>query len=96
MDPALAIAHAAGLPYSGLRDVTPDARLLRYVPPRVAREQKVVPVVLVGDTLKVASATAHPDLHAVTDAFPGLTIDLVVAPEPEMDAVLGRLEARVP
>lgn len=88
---ALAIALDAGLPYTGLRDFTPDPRLFSYVPPALAAREVVVPVILVGDTLKVASARPKPDLSLVRSRFPYLTVDIVIAPATEIDLALQRV-----
>lgn len=88
---ALAIALDAGLPYTGLRDFTPDPKLFSYVPLSLATREVVVPVILVGDTLKVASARPDPDLSLVRSRFPYLSIDIVIAPAPEIDLALQRV-----
>lgn len=88
---ALALALDAGLPYTGLRDFTPDPKLFHYVPPSLAAREVVVPVILVGDTLKVASARAKPDLSLVRSRFPYLSVDIVIAPATEIDLALQRI-----
>lgn len=90
---ALAVALAAGIEFTGLRDFTPDPRLFAYVPATLASRECVVPVILVGDTLKVASARADPDLSLVRSRFPYVTLDIVAAPASEIEAALRRLPA---
>jgi hypothetical protein len=51
----------------------------------------VGPVILVGDTLKVASATPDPDLSVVRSRFPYLAVDIVIAPAAQIDQALRRL-----
>ncbi len=88
---ALATALNAGIGYTGLRDFVPDPKLCHYVPAALAAREKVVPVILVGDTLKVASATTDPDLSVVRQRFPYLALDIVIAPAAEIDHALHRL-----
>jgi hypothetical protein len=88
---ALATALDAGIGYTGLRDFVPDPKLCHYVPAALAAREKVVPVILVGDTLKVASATPDPDLSVVRSRFPYLAVDIVIAPAAEIDQALQRL-----
>lgn len=92
MDDALRLALESGLPYTGLRGFDVDPRLLRYIPLQHAAKAQVVPVILIGDTLKVASATADPDLAAIRKAFPNLRLDVVIAPAAEIAASLHRAE----
>lgn len=88
---ALAVALDAGLGYTGLRGFVPDPKLFHYVPAALAARERVVPVVLVGDTLKVASARPDPDLSLVRSRFPYVTVDIVIAPAAEIDQALQRL-----
>jgi hypothetical protein len=88
---ALAIAMGSGLAYSGLRDFRPDPKLFHYVPPALAARESVVPVILVGDTLKVASARPDPDLSLVRSRFPYLSVDIVIAPAGEIAQALQRI-----
>jgi hypothetical protein len=89
---ALALSLSTGLPYTGLREFTPDPKLFRYVPLGLAADQQIVPIVLVGDTLKLASASPHPDLSLLHSRFPYLTVDIVLAPGSEIDRVLQRVQ----
>ena len=94
MDDALRIAIEAGLPYTGLRDLTPDDRLWRYVPLGYALEHQVVPMRLDGDVLHVAAATPHPDLSPLAARFPKLQLALNIAPEHEIHAALARAQGQ--
>lgn len=85
---ALLAAARHGLPFTGLRRFEPDPRLFRYVPREVAARERVVPVVLVDAALKVASAHPDPDLSLVRARFPSLALDIVLAPEGEIDVAL--------
>lgn len=94
MDDALRIALDAGLPYSGLRDFTPDPRLWRYVPLGYAVEHRVVPMRLVGNVLHLAAATSAPDLSPLAARFPNLAMTLTIAPEHEIHAALARAQGQ--
>lgn len=87
---ALEAAQRHGLAYTGLRGFGPDPRLFRYLPLELALAERVLPVVLVGDTLKVASARPDPDLSLLRERFPYLDLDIVLAPAGELDAALRR------
>ena len=89
---ALDLALRSGLPYTGLRDFEPDARLFHYVPLPFAVQQRVLPLLIVGDTLKVAAAAPDPDLSLLKTRFPYLAVDIVIAPGPEIDRVLERAQ----
>jgi len=69
---ALALSLRTGLPYTGLRGFTCDPKLLLYVPMAMAVAERVVPVILVGDRLKLASAGPHPNLHLLSVRLPYL------------------------
>jgi hypothetical protein len=77
-----------GLPYTGLRGFDVDPRMWLYVPHVVALAQQVVPMILIGDRLQVASATPEPDLSVVRRHFPMLEIDVTIAPAAEIRRVL--------
>jgi hypothetical protein len=89
---ALDVALRNGLPYTGLRDFEPDPRLFHYVPLTYALANKLMPLLIVGDTLKLASAAPNPDLSLLRKRFPALTVDIVIAPGPEIDRVLERAQ----
>lgn len=88
--PALALALEHGLAFTGLRGFTVDPRLLHYVSRTEAEARCVVPVVLVGDTLKLASATPDPDLAFLRARFPALRVEVVLAPRSAIEAALAR------
>jgi hypothetical protein len=85
---ALGLALRHGLPFTGLRDFELNPRLFSYLPTGIALAERTVPLLLVDDHLKVASATPHPDLRVVRERFPFLTIDVLVAPADEVELVL--------
>jgi hypothetical protein len=87
---AMAVALDAGLGYTGLRDFEPDPKLFHYLPPALAARERTVPVILVGDRLKVASSRPDPDLSLVRQRFPYLTVDIVIAPAVEIERALQR------
>lgn len=88
---ALALALEHGLEYTALRDFVPDARLFAYVPASLAAREGVVPIILIGDTLKVAASRLDPDLSLVSSRFPYMTLSMVVAPATEIAAALTRV-----
>lgn len=81
---ALELAVRSGRRYTGLRGFIPDPRLFLYVPLATALAERVCPLVLVEDSLKVASAYLDPDLLAVETRFPNLELELVLAPRSEI------------
>jgi glycosyltransferase XagB len=91
MDEAVRIAFEAGLPFTGLRDFRPDERLWRRVAPEWAARERVVPLLVVGGRLKLASVRADPDLSALAGAYAG--VDVVIAPAAEIDAALADVAA---
>jgi MshEN domain len=93
---ALELALETDTPYTGLRDFTPDYKLFHYLPATVARSEQVVPLLLIGDSLKVAAARPDPDLTVIQGRFPALTVDIVIAPAAEIAAALERMQPEVP
>lgn len=85
---AVELALRSGRQFVGLRGFLPDARLFLYVPLATAVAQRVCPLVLVGDSLKVASAYLDPDLDGVRERFPQLDVELVVATRGDVLAAL--------
>jgi len=83
-DFALELAVLSGTPYLGLRGFLVDERLLLYLPLALALTERVCPLVLVGDSLKIASAFLEPDLTSVRARFPRLDLDIVLAPRDEI------------
>jgi hypothetical protein len=90
-DFALEIASRASRPYAGLRDFVPDARLFVYLPVPIAVRERVCPLVLIGDSLKLASAFLDPDLSYLERRFPNLALELGIAPRSEILAALNRV-----
>jgi len=91
-DFALELALASGRPLCGLRGFVPDERLFLYLPISVAVRERVCPIVMIGDSLKVASAFLDPDLSRVESRFPKLALELVLAPRGEILEALRRVE----
>lgn len=87
-DLALELAASSGRPFNGLRGFRPNAALFLYVPLALALQERVCPLVLVGDSLKVASAYLDPNLASVAARFPNLELDLVVGARSEILAAL--------
>jgi hypothetical protein len=88
------LAARSGLAFTGLRGFAPDPRLFAYLPLPIAMRERVCPLVLVGDSLKLASAYLDPDLSHVARRFPSLELELTVAPRNEIVAALhGLVEA---
>ncbi len=90
-DFALELASRAGRAYAGLRDFVPDPRLFVYLPVPIAIRERVCPLVVIGDSLKLASAFLDPELSYLERRFPSLTIDLGIAPRREILAALNRV-----
>jgi Type II secretion system (T2SS), protein E, N-terminal domain len=83
-DFALELALQSGSPYRGLRDFIPDPKLFLYIPVVTALTQRVCPLSLVDDTLRLASVYLDPDLVAVRTRFPNLELSLVIVPRNEL------------
>lgn len=90
-DIALEIAARAGRPFTGLREFVPDPRLFVYLPLPIATRERVCPLVLIGDSLKLASAFLDPDLSHLERRFPNLALDLTIAPRSEILEALNRV-----
>ena len=88
---ALALAMRSGRPYESLREFTPNGRLFLYVPLPLAQNERVVPLVLVGDSLTIACAFVDADLSYLRDRFPNLVLNLVIAPRRNILAALRRV-----
>lgn len=85
-DEAIAVAFAHGLPYAGLRDERHDSTL---VPEDVARRARVVALHGDDERVRLAAAGPDPDLGAVREHLGARTVDVVIAPRDEIDAILG-------
>src|SRR5436305_3553020 len=55
-DFALELSVRSALPMVGLRGFVPDEKLFLYLPVSVAQRERICPLVLVGDSLKLATA----------------------------------------
>jgi hypothetical protein len=87
---ALELAAANGLPFTGLRGFSPDPRLFAYLPLPIAMRERLCPLIMIGDSLKVASAYVDPDLSYASRRFPSMQIDLTLAPRGEILEALNR------
>ena len=74
----------SGLPYVGLRDMTPDPNLLLYVPAAVARTTEVVPLSLEENVLRLACSEPDADLEPIRSRFPRLALDVCLSGEEEI------------
>jgi hypothetical protein len=90
-DFAVQLALAAKRQYVGLREFVPDERLFLYLPVSLAVSERVCPLVMVGDSLKLASAFLDPDLAYVRRRFPNLEVELVLAARGEILAALAHV-----
>jgi hypothetical protein len=90
-DFARELATRTGLSFTGLRGFHADARLFAYLPLPIAMRERVCPLVLVGDSLKLASAFVDPDLSHVARRFPTLQTELTIAPRSEIIGALNRV-----
>ena len=91
-DFCLELSLRTGKSYVGLRGFSPDERLFLYLPLQLAVTERVCPLVIVGDSLKVASAYLDPDLSTVERRFPHLEIELVLSPRSEILAALQKVQ----
>ncbi|HEY1522036.1 MAG TPA: hypothetical protein VGF70_03410 [Solirubrobacteraceae bacterium] len=73
---ALTLALDSGLPYAGLRDVTPDPSLLVYLPAALVRTADLVPLSLEDNMLRLACASPDVDLEAVRSRFPRMALEV--------------------
>jgi hypothetical protein len=85
------LAARSGRPFTGLRGFAADPRLFAYVPLPIAMRERVCPLVLIGDSLKLASAFVDPDLSYVARRFPSLQLELAIAPRSEVIETLNRV-----
>jgi Type II secretion system (T2SS), protein E, N-terminal domain len=90
-DYAHELAGRSGRRFTGLRSFEPDLRLFAYLPLAVAMRERVCPLVLIGDSLKLASAFLDPDLSYVGRRFPSLQLELAIAPRSEIIEALNRV-----
>ena len=57
----------------------------------IAIRERVCPLVLIGDSFKLASAFLDPDLSYLERRFPNLSVDLGIAPRSEILEALNRV-----
>jgi hypothetical protein len=84
---ALALALDTGLPYVGLRDVTPDPNLLLYLPAALARTTEIVPLSLEENMLRLVCASPDADLGPIRSRFPRLALEVSLSGVDEIRAV---------
>lgn len=89
---ALDLALRTGHTYEGLRGHVIDPTLLTYIPLHLARREAVVPLRLRDGILTVATAHLHPILDEVSQRFPALELQLVLARADELAVALDRVE----
>ena len=87
-DFALELASRSRWQFSGLRGFVADPRLFVYLPLPIAIRERLCPLLLVGDSLKLASAFLDPDVSYPTRRFPSLQIELTIAARSEILAAL--------
>jgi hypothetical protein len=71
--------------YSGLRDIELDPRMLLYVPLELCEREAIVPLSVGDEQIEIATAFHDPDLELLRQRFPGLRIELVIAPIERID-----------
>ncbi len=84
---ALTLALDSGLPYTGLRDVTPDPSLLVYLPAALVRTADVVPLSLQDNLLQLACASPDVDLEEIRSRFPRLALEVSLSGVDEIRSV---------
>jgi hypothetical protein len=95
-DDALALAFRTGLPFVGLRDHNPDPDLDRLIPPDAARAARVVPLRADEHHLRLAVSDPEIDLGALSPYFGDLRVELALAAEDEIAAILGPPPPKAP
>jgi MshEN domain len=89
----LELALRYGMPFSGLREVELDVRLLLYVPLEICERETVLPLSINEELLHVATASPDPNLDTVQGRFPELKIELVFAPVNRIGELCDELRA---
>jgi hypothetical protein len=90
-DLAFQLALTSQLQFAGLRGFVPDERLFLYIPVSLAVSERICPLVMVGNSLKIASAFIDPDLSYLEQRFPNLDVELVLAARGEILAALAHI-----
>jgi len=90
-DLAFQLALTSQLQFAGLRGFVPDERLFLYIPVSLAVSERICPLVMVGSSLKIASAFIDPDLSYLEQRFPNLDVELVLAARGEILAALAHI-----
>jgi hypothetical protein len=85
---ALDVAARTGRPFAGLRGFVPDLGLFAYLPLPLALRERLCPLSLGDDTLRLASVFAEPDLSYLRRSFPSLGVELTIARRSELLAAL--------
>ncbi len=75
----LTAALESGLPYVGLRGLTPDPNLLLYLPAVLARTADIVPLSLEENMLRLACTSPEADLGPIRSRFPRLALELCLS-----------------
>jgi type II secretion system (T2SS) protein E len=84
---ALTLALDSGLPYVGLRGVSPDPSLLVYLPAALVRTAEIVPLRLQDNMLQVACASPDIDLEEIRSRFPRLALEVSLSGAQEIQNV---------
>jgi type II secretion system (T2SS) protein E len=88
-DDALALAFRTGLPFVGLRDHEHDPDLDTLIPPDAARAARAVPLAADDKHLRLAVTDPDADLAALSPYLGHLRVQLALAAEEEIEAILG-------
>jgi Type II secretion system (T2SS), protein E, N-terminal domain len=88
-DDALALAFRTGLPFVGLRDHEHDPDLDTLIPPDAARAARAVPLAADDEHLRLAVTDPDADLVALSPYLGHLRVELALAAEEEIEAILG-------
>lgn len=73
------LALESGLPYIGLRGVSPDPSLLVYLPAALVRTADVVPLKLEDNMLQLACASPEVDLEEIRSRFPRMALEVTLS-----------------
>jgi type IV pilus assembly protein PilB len=84
------LAEQMGLPIADLREQAPEPDALALVSETIAREQLIVPLIIDGDVLHVATAEPNEQVLHLLAKTTGKKISLYVAPRGDVISVLNR------